>query len=32
MTLSAVDGWGMPPDDNKTSSLSSNESAITGGA
>ena len=31
MTLSAVDGWGLPWD-NKTSSLSSNESAITGGA
>ena len=31
MTLSTVDGWGMPSD-NKTSSLSSNESAITGGA
>eukprot|EP00321_Phaeocystis_globosa_P014915 CAMPEP_0118811006 /NCGR_PEP_ID=MMETSP1162-20130426/1371_1 /TAXON_ID=33656 /ORGANISM="Phaeocystis Sp, Strain CCMP2710" /LENGTH=31 /DNA_ID= /DNA_START= /DNA_END= /DNA_ORIENTATION= len=31
MTLSAVDGWGLPWDD-QTSSLSSNESAITGGA
>ena len=31
MTLSAVDGWGLPWD-NQTSSLSSNESAITGGA
>ena len=31
MTLSAVDCWGLPWD-NKTSSLSSNESAITGGA
>ena len=31
MTLPAVDGWGIPSD-NKTSSLSLNESAITGGA
>ena len=31
MTLSTVHGWGVPSD-NKTSSLSSNESAITGGA
>ena len=31
MTLSTVHGWGLPSD-NKTSSLSSNESAITGGA
>ena len=31
ITLSAVDGWGLPWDD-QTSSLSSNESAITGGA
>mmetsp|Transcript_19235 Transcript_19235/g.48348 ORF Transcript_19235/g.48348 Transcript_19235/m.48348 type:complete len:164 (+) Transcript_19235:318-809(+) len=34
MTLSAVNGWGMRSVqyENKTSSLSSNESAITGGA
>ena len=32
MTLSTVHGWGLPSDDNKTSSLASNESAITGGA
>ena len=31
MTLSTVHGWALPSD-NKTSSLSSNESAITGGA
>ena len=31
MTLSTVHGWGLPSD-NKTSSLSSNESAITRGA
>ena len=31
MTLSTVHGWGLPSD-NKRSSLSSNESAITGGA
>ena len=31
VTLSTVDGWGMPSD-NKTSPLSSNESAITGEA
>ena len=31
MMLSTVHGWGLPSD-NKTSSLSSNESEITGGA